>query len=236
MRFEPPYLRASLDSGSPEAVVVIDVLRVLVAEAVGVGGVGEFNLLLATEPADVEVMRSYKSPMGALRLSVVGFRFSCEGAFRRRREDSWPISPPAILLLRLESGGVVSDAELEVLSCDARVLLVGVVAPPTDDNDGVIADMDEWRCIGLTAATVTFEPERCASAFPVEGWMAELNDIAWSVSLLGRVIALGAMGDVGEEATLLAASPGLAGLVSNDLIKLWTPGEGSPRLFLSVSR
>ena len=51
LRFDPPYLRASLDRGSlEEDEVLMEVLRVLAVAVVGVVGVGEFNLLLVTTP------------------------------------------------------------------------------------------------------------------------------------------------------------------------------------------
>lgn len=148
---EPPYLRASLDRGSPDE-VLMDVLRVL-ADVVGVEGVGEFNLLLETPLVDADAIR--KSPIGALRLSTDDLRVSSEVVFRRRREESCSISPPAILLLRLVSGdrAWLSVTDIDV-NWETREPLVEL-DPVTDDREGVIADIEECRWMGLTAATVT---------------------------------------------------------------------------------
>ena len=74
------------------------------------------------------------------------------------------------LLLRLVSGDrawfSVTDME-DPCSCDASTLLLVEVLPPTEDRDGVIADIEECRCMGLTAATVTvLHVERWTNALP----------------------------------------------------------------------
>ena len=61
--------------------------------------------------------------------------------------------------------------------------------------------------------------------------MVEVNGMVCSVSLLVvRDMELGAIGDVGEDGTLAVVEFWL----SKDLIRLCTPGEGSPRRFLNV--
>lgn len=107
--------------------------------------------------------------------------------------------------------------------------------PVTDDREGVIADIEECRWMGLTAATVTGLDDvgRWTSAFPDEGWIDDANDITeCSLSLPGvNGAGLVAIEPVGEDGGLLPA--GVVGFwLSNDLMRLCTPGEGSPRLFL----